>query len=379
MWRDAFYLARADARLLLRSRYVWIWAFVMPVVFFYFLGTATGGFSRRAAAPPAFAVLVPQDAGYLADLLVERLGAQGYRVARVPDDAALARYTRRLRIPAGFTANVLAGKPMPVEFSRSGEGLDASYDRVRAAKAVYSVLADMVVAAASGAPLSKDSLAAVSQRPRLLSVEVSSAGRRTFAPGGFEQAVPGTMVMFVLLAMFTSGSVWLVVEREQGVLRRLASTPMSRGAIVAGKWGARMALALIQTGFALAAGAFLFRVNWGPNLWMIAVILTAYAALAVSLSVLLGSLARTMGQAVAAGVLASNIMAAAGGCWWPIEITPRWAQSLALVFPTGWTMDALHRLVSFGDSPAAAVPHLVALVAGALVAGVFAARRFRFQ
>ena len=78
-------------------------------------------------------------------------------------------------------------------------------------------------------------------------------------------------------------------------------------------------------------------------------------------------------------MLASNVMAALGGCWWPIEITPRWAQSAALLLPTGWTMDALHKLVSFGDPPAAVLPHLCVLVVAALLAGYLAARRFRFQ
>jgi ABC-type multidrug transport system permease subunit len=72
-------------------------------------------------------------------------------------------------------------------------------------------------------------------------------------------------------------------------------------------------------------------------------------------------------------------MGALGGCWWPIEITPRWVQSIALLFPTGWTMDALHKLVSFGDPASAALPHLVVLTVAALMAGYFSARRFRFQ
>ena len=48
-------------------------------------------------------------------------------------------------------------------------------------------------------------------------------------PIGFSQAVPGTMVMFTMLVLLTSGAVTLVVERDQGLLRRLASAPISRG------------------------------------------------------------------------------------------------------------------------------------------------------
>ena len=71
-------------------------------------------------------------------------------------------------------------------------------------------------------------------------------------------------------------------------------------------------------------------------------------------------------------------LGALGGCWWPIEIAPRWMQTLALCLPTGWAMDAMHRLVSFGD-PAAAVPHVLALGAGAGVLGGVAARVFRYE
>jgi ABC-type multidrug transport system permease subunit len=79
------------------------------------------------------------------------------------------------------------------------------------------------------------------------------------------------------------------------------------------------------------------------------------------------------------GVLGANVLAALGGCWWPIEITPVWMQGLARFLPTGTAMDALHRLVSFGSPATAALPHTIALVLGALVLGWLAVRIFRFQ
>jgi len=78
-------------------------------------------------------------------------------------------------------------------------------------------------------------------------------------------------------------------------------------------------------------------------------------------------------------VISANVMAALGGCWWPIEITPEWVQKLALAVPSGWAMDAVHKLVSFGAGPAAVLPHLIVLSAAALAAGWAAARTFRFQ
>ena len=72
-------------------------------------------------------------------------------------------------------------------------------------------------------------------------------------------------------------------------------------------------------------------------------------------------------------------MAALGGAWWPIEITPAWMQALQEAVPAGWTMDAMHRLISFGDAPASILPHFIALVLAALAIAWAAARAFKFD
>jgi ABC-type multidrug transport system permease subunit len=187
------------------------------------------------------------------------------------------------------------------------------------------------------------------------------------------------MVMFTLLVLFTSGAATLTTERRLGILRRLASSPMSRGAVVLGKWGARMAVGAIQIAFAVLAGSVLFHVNWGPNLPVVGLVLLAYGALAAALAMLLGNLGRTEGQVLGLGVILSNVLAGLGGCWWPIEITPLWAQKLAVFLPTGLTMNALHKLVNFGAAPAAALPHLLALSLAAGLALYALSRTFRFE
>jgi len=152
-----------------------------------------------------------------------------------------------------------------------------------------------------------------------------------------------------------------------------------RGAVVVGKWGARWAMGMVQIAFAMIAGSVLFGVHWGPNLAVVALILLAYGSLAAALAMLLGNLGRTEGQVLGLGVILSNVLAALGGCWWPIEVTPFWAQKLAVFLPTGLTMNALHKLVNFGASPATVLPHLAALTLAAALALYVLSRTFRFQ
>jgi hypothetical protein len=49
------------------------------------------------------------------------------------------------------------------------------------------------------------------------------------------------------------------------------------------------------------------------------------------------------------------------------------------MLPSGWAMDAMHRLVNFGYGGLSALPHVAALVTGALLLGWLGARTFRYQ
>ncbi len=332
------------------------------------------GFGEAVLREPDLLVLeAPPDAGFLVDEIARRLGEQDYEVATVHSAGERPNASRRLVVPSPedgtFTDAVAAGRQQELIFRNSNEGPGADFDRVRVMRAVYSVVADQAVVANAEEPPSPEAFERVAAMPRTLELEVRSAGRRREPPVGFAQAVPGTLVMFTMLVLLTSGAVLLVVERRQGLLRRLASTPISRGSVVAGKWGGKQALALVQVAFGMAVGTMLFRVDWGGSVPAVAAVLALSAGLNASLAMLLGSLARSEGQAAGAGVLSSMVLAALGGCWWPIEVAPAWMQKLALFLPTGWTMDALHRLVSFGEPWTAVVPHAAALAAAAVVTG----------
>ena len=112
---------------------------------------------------------------------------------------------------------------------------------------------------------------------------------------------------------------------------------------------------------------------------MIALVLLAWALFNATLGLLLGNLARSEAQMAGMGIAGTLTLAALGGCWWPIEITPEWMQSLALALPTGWAMDAMHKMISFGYGASTAVPHLLALLTSSAILGWLSARTFRFQ
>jgi hypothetical protein len=376
--RTARKIAWHDVAHALRERTTLLWVFLMPPIFFYFIGTVTGGTADAARRPGRLIYTVESGAGPLAERLAVRLEAVGFELLReVPAEPGRL---PRLEVPAGWSAGLEGeGGGPDLLFVPGGAGPTAELAGVQVHRAYYTLLAEVMVLRSQEQPATPENLAALDAIPRTLRLEVEAAGKRRHIPSGFEQSIPGILVMFVLMVMLTTGAVLLVVERRQGLLRRLASAPVSRREIVLGKWGGRMALGIVQIVFALLAGTVLFGMDWGPHPAVVVLVLLLWTAFCASLALLLGSVGSTEGQVTGIGVFATMALAAFGGCWWPIEITPGWMQAFQKMLPSGWAMDALHRLISFGDGPSGVVPHLLALGLGALLVGFGAARRFRYE
>ncbi len=393
---SAFFIARRDLQMLLSERETIVWTFVMPILFFYFIGTVTGGAGSptgSADRPDALALRAPDESGFLLDELIGRLEEQNFRIDRPESDDDWSRYDRRLTVTLEPTQETtpadgvkapgtdwgLGGNRAILRFENGLEGPGASFDQIRIARAVYTVLADLVVLSQADRTPSPDAFAELAAMPRGLVINVSSAGLREDPPVGYAQSIPGTMVMFTMLVLLTSGAGQLVVERRQGLLRRLASTPISRESVVLGKLGARVAMGLMQIGFAMLAGTALFGMDWGPSLAMVVAVLLAWATFNAALAIVLGSLARTESQVSGIGISATMMLAALGGAWWPIEIAPEWMQQLALFLPTGWAMDAMHKLVNFAYPPSEAVPHLAGMLGASVILWLVGARTFRYD
>lgn len=386
--RALLFIARKDLAYMIRQWETILWTFVMPILFFYFIGTVTGGFASPAGsrdAPNPLVLHAPEQGGAILDQIVRRLEEQNFRIVRPATAEEAARYRRHLIVPeppeghATLTDAVRAGAQVTLNFRRRGDGVDSDFDVLRIRRAVYAVVADLAVLKTEDEAADSAAFARLAAMPRALTLRVVPAGARVEPPAGFAQAIPGTMVMFTMLILLTSGAILLVTEREQGLLRRLASTPISRASVVSGKWAGKMTLGLVQIAFAMGVGTLLFRMDWGRTWPMVGLVLFAWAAFNASLGIVLGNLARTPAQTAGIGVISTLVLAALGGAWWPIEITPAWMQALALGIPTGWTMDAMHKLVNFGYGSAVAIPHVGALALGAVILGWIGARTFRYQ
>src|SRR5258708_7023205 len=97
--RNALYLARADFRHLFRRWETWLWAFVLPIVFFYFIGTITASLTDDLTRKDPIAILLPENAGFLGEQLALRLENLGYRTAVVKTREEISGYRSSVIVP----------------------------------------------------------------------------------------------------------------------------------------------------------------------------------------------------------------------------------------------------------------------------------------
>lgn len=375
--RHVLDIGHNDLRLFLKSKTAYVWLFLMPLAFVYFMS-----FASRAPGDPANrrpAVLIEnQDTNFLGRLFLEELNAQGMRVVDRTNNEAAA---RGIRIPADFTSNVLQEKQSRLQFFKSEDSAeaDAAIIEVRLVRALIAMNGHILEAAARSEPpgrLTEDKLREVLAAPAPVVLEAHFAGRKP-VPSGFNFSLPGNLVMYLMMNLLIFGGASVAAGRRNGVIKRLMVSPVTHGEVVTGKIYGLVLLGAVQILFFLAVGKFVFRVNLGANLPAVTLILLVFAWVAGSLGVLAGSVIAAEDRVVGVCVLVSLLMAALGGCWWPLEIAPQALKTVSLCLPTGWALKALHQLISFGSGPGAVATPLAVLLGFGAGANLLAARFFR--
>jgi ABC-type multidrug transport system permease subunit len=375
--RRIVHIGHNELRIFLKNRTAYLWLFAMPLAFVVLMGLAVrdpGGPSNRR--PPV--ILENRDSGFLGDFLVEELCAQG--LSRV-DPAKGEKAGRGIRIPADFTRRVFAKQATDVEFftvegSNAADALLIEARLVRALVAVNSHLLEASSAPGAAFPPSLEALRAVRRKPNSVTLDAKFAGRKP-VPTGLSFSLPGNLVMFLMLNLLLFGGATVAATRQSGALRRLMTLPVRRAELIAGQIYGLVMLGAVQIGFLLLVGRFVFHVNLGANLPAVALVLIVFAWVAASLGVLVGSVLDAPEQITAVCLLASLLMAAIGGCWWPLEVAPQALKTAAYFVPTGWALDALHRLISFGGGLGDVVKPLVVLIGFCVAANLAAVRFFR--
>lgn len=424
--RPILALIRKDLQLFFTDRRAVIMSLVAPIAIASFFGSIFSGGSGEPAKIPI--AIVDQDGSAISRAILA--GAQSDRNLQVttpsPDEARTGvrkgTVTVAVVIPAGFgdaagrAFFASADKPSLTMWYDPSHGAELGLVRgIMTEHVMQSVSAEMFTGE-QGRKLVDETLQQLDQaslsgrQQRLLRDLLQSArtlygepsmsppgspGQRGFsmpytvaeeavtsgenvAYNGYAHSFAGMGIQFLLFASIDLG-VGILLERQRGLWKRLRSAPISRVTLLAGKAasGALVALLTLVVSFAFAMIVFGVRIH--GSLAGFAAVAIATAVMASTFGLLIASLGRTPGGTRGIASLSVLLMVMLGGAWVPSFIFPAWLQRVTVVIPARWAVDGFDAMTWRGMGLEAAVMPTIVMVGFALLFGVLAVARFRWE
>jgi ABC-2 type transport system permease protein len=153
------------------------------------------------------------------------------------------------------------------------------------------------------------------------------------------QSVAGMTVMMLMFGMMAC-SVTLLQERDQGTLRRLLVSRAPRPALLLGKFLFCVLVGMLQLALLFTYGELMFAVGAFRDPVTLLVLSITWAAAATAFGMLVAVWAKTAKQAEGLSTLLILVMAALGGCWFPLQIAelPWWGEVITHATLTHWAM-----------------------------------------
>jgi len=189
--------------------------------------------------------------------------------------------------------------------------------------------------------------------------------------------VPGVVGLIILTLTLSLSTVAIVREREMGTLERLVMAPIAPGELIVGKMLPYLAVALFESGVALAIAHLWFGVPIRGSLAFLYATVVLFAINTLGLGLLMSSLARTQQQAVLTNVFVIMPSMLMSGFVAPISNMPVIVQYLTYAIPLRYFLQIVRGVMLKGLTPAELWPQVLALAALTVVAMVAGAAMLR--
>ncbi len=338
-------LIKTELKLVFRDKTFYLWAIVLPLGFMVIFGSM----QRTSERQRVDLFIMNRDGGRLSQKFIKKVRAEGLKVRVVKNLNPKAK-TNLVIIPEDFSKKLNKGESatLYINFRSKEPGKPSYLIKLALYRAGWNLL--------------KEKLLAGKSPVKVLSIETRWFARQKAVPSGFTFYVPAVIVMFILFnVLFYCGmAVWRM--RERGLLPRLAASPLGKDGLWLSLFISGFLVGLIGASVLFATGIVLFSATLGYHPFAVALVLFIYTAAVSALGVLLGSITKKQELLIGASVLIANLFAALGGCWWPLEIVPDFMKKVAMVLPTGWTMDAMSKLIFLQLKPSSIFPNLILLL-----------------
>lgn len=175
--------------------------------------------------------------------------------------------------------------------------------------------------------------------------------------------VPGIMGILLMLICAMMTSISIVREKERGTMEVLLVSPVRPFLIILAKAVPYLVLAFVVLLAILLMSRFVLFVPIAGSLWLILLVSTIYIFMALSLGLLISTIAKTqMAALLMSAVMLLMPCTMLSGMMFPIESMPHVLQWVAALIPPRYYISAMRKLLIMGVSFRYVLPEVITLL-----------------
>ena len=175
--------------------------------------------------------------------------------------------------------------------------------------------------------------------------------------------VPGIMGILLMLICAMMTSISIVREKERGTMEVLLVSPVRPFLIILAKAVPYLVLAFVVLLAILLMSRFVLFVPIAGSLWLILLVSTIYIFMALSLGLLISTIAKTqMAALLMSAVMLLMPCTMLSGMMFPIESMPHVLQWVAALIPPRYYISAMRKLLIMGVSFRYVLPEIITLL-----------------
>ena len=191
--------------------------------------------------------------------------------------------------------------------------------------------------------------------------------------------LPGIIVMGAMVTGIMRTATAFVQEREQGIYRRLALTPLTRTTLIGSQLLQHYLVIIVQTLLLVAISGLAFKTHLTGNTALFWLTLSVGALCFMSIGFALTGLIKTLRSATPVIQITYFALMFLGGIFFPNSLLPKWLGNAAGILPSTQMGDALRAVVYNGAGIGDIWQKLAIMGAWIAVCMVISIRFFRWE
>jgi ABC-2 type transport system permease protein len=341
-------------RVWFRSKHTLFWALAFPILLMLLFGAI---FSVNEDPSFSFYVqnkdLINGEPSQFSAMFVGMLNETGVlNVKMVDANVDIAKYIDEqgvellLLIPEGFQQSCITQNASVVLKTVPPE-VDTSAATVRG---VVEQIVEIFNTAATG-----------EQPPQIVTVQQESLVSENYRFIDF--FVPGLIGMSLMTTGIFGAIGWNTRNRELGILKKLATTPLSKFEWIIGVVLFEMVMCAVSTAVILTVGVLVFNIRVLPNIYSV-ILIAAGAITFPGIGMVIARFVKETDSADAAANAVAFPMMFLSGSFFPLEMMPEFLREIAKVLPLTYLNNGLRDTMVYGNASSALYNTAILLVVG---------------